>query len=205
MQCEELSEEAVGREVPIGSRDSSVHDADLSEFVRSHWGQVFRTCLCIVRDYHDAEDAAQDCFLRACSHLSQFRGEAQISTWLNSIARNCSLMILRKKRNRREVMVENAPDTDVNLALLDPPDSRPDQLKGVLCAESFGLLVKSVAALPTTLRSTADLILLNERTLQEAGQILDVSNATVKSRLFRARRRLTRVAKSRSAKEVELR
>lgn len=190
---------------PEGRRDSLDHTVEFSELLRLHWGQVFRTCLCIVRDHHDAEDAAQDCFLRAFAHLHQFKGEAQISTWLNSIARNCSLMLLRKKRNRREVMIENSLGSDGNSALLDPPDSRPDQLKNVLCAENFRLLVKSVAALPNTLRTTADLILLNERTLQEVGQILEVSNAAVKSRLFRARRRLMPISKTRRATKVELR
>ena len=192
------------KRAPECCRDSLGHAVEFSELVRLYWGQVFRTCLRIVRDHHDAEDAAQDCFLRAFSHLHQFKGEAQISTWLNSIARNCSLMLLRKKRNRREVMIENSPEPNGNSALLDRPDNRPDQLKNVLYAESFGLLVKSVAALPNTLRTTADLILLNERTLQEVCQILEVPHATAKSRLYRARRRLMRVSKNRSAIKVEL-
>jgi RNA polymerase sigma-70 factor (ECF subfamily) len=75
-----------------------------------------------VRNYHDAEDAAQDCFLRAFSHLLQFRGEAEFSTWLNSIARNCSLMLLRRRRNRPEVKIEDWPDSNGNLALFNPPD-----------------------------------------------------------------------------------
>jgi RNA polymerase sigma-70 factor, ECF subfamily len=198
MQPEVLPEKTFGTEAHKCIRDSSVHNADFSELVRLHWEQVFRTCLCIVRNHHDAEDAAQDCFLRAFLHLDQFQGEAQFSTWLHSIARNCSLMLLRRRRNRPEVKVENWPDSNGDLALFDPPDCRPDQLRCVLCAESLGRLVKSIAALPTTLRATADLIILNERPLQEVGQILDVSNAAVKSRLFRARNRLKRASEGRS-------
>lgn len=204
MRCEVLPERAAGAEASKHNRDSSVHNADFSELVRLHWGQVFRTCLCIVRNHHDAEDAAQDCFLRAFSHLHQFQGEAQIRTWLNSIARNGSLTILRKRRSRPEVKIENLSDANGNLALFDPPDSRPDQLSCVLYTENFRLLVKSITALPTTLRTTADLIILNERTLQEVAQILDVSNASVKTRLFRARRHLKRVSKTRKAMEVQL-
>jgi RNA polymerase sigma-70 factor, ECF subfamily len=205
MQPEVLPEKTLGTEAPKCSRDSSVRKADFSELMRLHWEQVFRTCLCIVRNHHDAEDAAQDCFLRAFSHLDQFQGEAQFSTWLNSIARNCSLMLLRRRRNRPEGKIENWSDSNGNLALFDPPDSRPDQLSCVLRAESLGLLVKSIAALPTTLRATAELIILNERTPQEVGQILEVPYASVKSRLFRARGRLKRSPKARIVIKGELR
>ena len=196
MQREVFPEKAVGTEAPKRSRDSLVYNADFSELVKLHWEQVFRVCLRITRNEHDAEDAAQDCFLRAFSHLHQFQGNALFSTWLNSIARNCSLMLLRKRRNRPQVRIENAPESNGDPALFDPPDSRPDQLSCVLHAESFKLVVKSIAALPTTLRTTADLIILNERTLQEACQILEITNACVKSRLFRARHRLKRASKN---------
>lgn len=205
MRCEVLPEKQVGTEATKCIRDSSVHNTDFSELVRLHWGQVFRVCLRITRNQHDAEDAAQDCFLRAFSHLDQFQGKAQISTWLQTIARNCSLMLLRKRRNRPEVNIDNSRDSNGNPASLDPPDRRPDQLSCVLYAESSGLLVKSIAALPATLRTTADLIILNELTLQEVGQILEVSSASVKSRLFRARSRLKRASKARSVIQVELR
>ena len=196
MKCCMIPDRSVDTEAPE-HRGSSVHNADFSELVRLHWSQVFRTCLRIVRNQHDAEDAAQDSFLRAFSHLHQFQGEAQFSTWLNSIARNCSLMLLRRRRNRPEIKLEASPHGSGELAMLDPPDVRPDQLSHVLFAERFGRLVKSIGALPPTLRATADLVILNELTLQEVGQTLEISNATVKSRLFRARRRLNRLDKGR--------
>src|ERR1700746_1302870 len=87
MKCCMVPERSVDTEASE-HRDSSVHNADFSELVTLHWSQVFRTCLRIVRNQHDGEDAAQDSFLRAFSHLHQFQGEAQFSTWLHSIARN---------------------------------------------------------------------------------------------------------------------
>ena len=167
--------------------DCYAHSVDFSELVRLYWRQVFRICFRITRNQQDAEDAAQDCFLRAFSHLDQFQGKAQLSTWLTSIARNCSLMLLRKKRTKQEVQID--------LPLLDPPDRRPDQLSGVSYGESFELLVRSIAALPLRLRTVADLFILNELTVAEVAQILDLSNQSVKSRLFRARHRLSRFDK----------
>ena len=193
MQCEALPETRVGINTPECSREAYANNVDFSELLKSHWGQVFRICLRITRNEHDAEDAAQDCFLRAFSHLHQFQGKAQISTWLCSIARNCSLMLLRKRRTRQEAQIENSPSS--NGAFIDPPDSRPDQLSRVSHAESCELLAKSIAALPIRLRTVADLFILNELTVREVAQILDLSNSSVKSRLFRARRRLSRTDK----------
>jgi RNA polymerase sigma-70 factor (ECF subfamily) len=195
MQCEALPETRAGINTPECSREAYANNVDFSELLKSHWGQVFRICLRITRNEHDAEDAAQDCFLRAFSHLHQFQGKAQISTWLCSIARNCSLMLLRNRRTRQEAQIENSPSSNGSLPFIDPPDSRPDQLSRVSHAESCELLAKSIAALPIRLRTVADLFILNELTVREVAQILDLSNSSVKSRLFRARRRLSRIDK----------
>jgi RNA polymerase sigma factor (sigma-70 family) len=192
MEYETFPVREICAEAPDCSPGFSVYSVDFSELVRMHWEQVFRICLLITRNEHDAEDAAQDCFLRAFAHLHQFQGKAQISTWLHSIARNCSLMVLRKRRIRQEVPLENSPASSGDMLPHEPADRGPDQLSRVLFAESHGLAIRSIAALPPTLRSAADLIILNELTLQEAGQILDISNASLKSRIFRARRRLGR-------------
>jgi RNA polymerase sigma factor (sigma-70 family) len=197
MHYEVLPEKAIGTEEPKDGPHSPASNVDFPELLRSQWGQVFRICLRITQNEHDAEDAAQDCFLRAFSHLHQFQGKAHISTWLCSIARNCSLMLLRKKRNKPEVKIDKSTDSNSDLSLLDPPDNRPDQLSRVLYAERYGMLVKSIAALPPTLRRTANLIILNELTPQEVGRSLDISSASVKARLFRARRCLMRVDKRR--------
>jgi RNA polymerase sigma-70 factor, ECF subfamily len=192
MKCGTFPVREVCVEVPDCSPAFSVHNVDFSKLVRMHWEQVFRICLRITRNEHDAEDAAQDCFLCAFAHLHQFQGKAQISTWLHSIARNCSLMFLRKRGVRREVSLENPPASSGDMLPIEPAHSSPDQLSRVLSAESHGRVLRSIAALPPTLRSAADLIILNELTLQEAGQILEISNANLKSRIFRARRRLSR-------------
>jgi RNA polymerase sigma-70 factor (ECF subfamily) len=192
MRCEAFPEKEACSYAPDCNPESSVHSVDFHEIVRLHWGQVFRVCLRITRNEHDAEDAAQDCFLRAFSHFQQFQGKAQFSTWLNSIARNSSLMVLRKRRSRQEIQMESSADSTGETLLLEPVDRGPDQLSRVLCVEGCALLIRSIAALPVTLRSAADLVILNELTIQEAGRILEISEASLKSRLFRARRRLSR-------------
>lgn len=192
MQNKVVSKGPVGAEKGTNSSTDSV---DFSEVVRLHWRQVFRICLRITRNEHDAEDAAQDCFLRAFSHFHQFLGKSQFSTWLHSIARNCSLMLLRKRRGQ-EIPMHNSLDSNGELVLLEPADTRPDQLSRFLYAEHWLRLTESIAVLPGTLRTTAELVILKERPLQEVCKILDISHASVKSRLYRARRRMSRFEKT---------
>ena len=201
MRCEVLPQNAIGAEALNLGQDSSSHNSTFSELVKVHRPQVFRICLRITRNEHDAEDAAQDCFLRAFTHFHQFEGRAQFRTWLTTIARNSALMLLRKKRVKQELPMD-MPDRDGEIGWLEPSDSDPDQLSRVLYAESHARFMRSIEALPATLRSAADLIILNELTLQEAGQILDITDACVKSRLFRARRRLSRFGKGRGKANV---
>lgn len=80
---------------------------------------------------------------------------------------------------------------------INPIDNRPDQLVHVLFSEGCEQLNKSIAALPASLRTIADLVIIRQRTLQEVSQVLDLSNSSVKTRLLRARRRLRRIIKAR--------
>src|SRR6202046_5434188 len=76
----------------------------------------------IVRNHEDAEDALQDTLLRAYTHLSSFRRSCRFSTWLTAIGVNSALMILRKRRARRETYAStSSPDTGT-VKLPEPVD-----------------------------------------------------------------------------------
>src|ERR1700731_4916212 len=77
--------------------------AAVDTLYRAHAEKLFRTVHRITRNREDAEDAVQDSFLRAFLHLQSFDGRSTFSTWLTRIAINSALMILRKKRNFREI------------------------------------------------------------------------------------------------------
>ena len=70
--------------------------------------KLFCTVCRITRNHEDAEDAVQDAFLRAFLHLQSFDGRSTFSTWLTRIGINSALMILRKRRNSREVIQRKA-------------------------------------------------------------------------------------------------
>ncbi len=108
-----------GQNVPVarseGHRFSEMNEAGLlvvakrgetaafNLLYRAYAGKILRTVHRITRNHEDAEDAVHDAFLRAFLHIQTFDGRSAFSTWLTRIGINSALMLLRKKRNSREV------------------------------------------------------------------------------------------------------
>jgi DNA-directed RNA polymerase specialized sigma24 family protein len=90
---------------------------------RAHAERLFSTVRCISRSLEEAEDAVQGAFLSAFLHLQNFQGRSTFSTWLTRIGINSARMILRKKRNSREVSVQDGSEGDT---LWQVKDSAPD-------------------------------------------------------------------------------
>src|SRR5712664_2801861 len=96
--------------------------AALDTLYRAHAEKLFRTVHRITRNLEDVEDAVQDSLLRAFIHLKSFDGRSTFSTWLTRIGINSALMILRKKRNSREL---SAHGPGVDETVWEVPDSTP--------------------------------------------------------------------------------
>ncbi len=129
----------------------------------------------------DAEDLAQETFLRAYRQLDSFRGEAKFSTWLCQITINLSLNWRARENRRGDVhskWVENAT------AERDAPDEYPDELS---CR-----VQQALNRLPTKQRAAIVLTIYEDRTHAEAAKLLDCTEATISWRVFAARRKLKR-------------
>jgi RNA polymerase sigma factor (sigma-70 family) len=116
----------------------------LDTWYRAHAQKLFCTVRRITRNHEDAEDAVQDAFLRAFLHLQSFDGRSTFSTWLTRIGINSALMILRKRRNSREVPAQNSDESD---ALWEITDSVPDPEKQYVEKERAGLVRKAITNL----------------------------------------------------------
>ncbi|HZD06460.1 MAG TPA: RNA polymerase sigma factor, partial [Longimicrobiales bacterium] len=81
----------------------------LGQLVSRHHAVVYRVVLGILQDPDEAEDAAQDAFLKAVRGLDGFRGDAAFRTWLLSIAANEARGAVRRRSRRRETRLEDAP------------------------------------------------------------------------------------------------
>ena len=139
----------------------------------------------------DAEDAVQDALLSAYKHLRQFRGQAQLSTWLTTIVTNAARMQLRRRTSYLSLDEEQREDGlpfSERLA-----DSKPSPEEVCSTAEARGRLVEGVKQLSPKLRKAFQLREIDGLTTKEAALVLGVPPGTVKAQLARARVKLAGV------------
>lgn len=176
----------------LGRETTHVDEGILSEqFTKAQMAKVYRTVYRITRNREDAEDAMQDACLRAISHLESFDGRSQFSTWLTRIAMNASLMILRKRKIARAVPLENVSDSESSESQ-EVKDTAPNPEKRYLQKERETVLQEAINALPPSLKSAIEIVKLRETSLNESAELMGLSIAAVKGRLFHARRVLRR-------------
>jgi RNA polymerase sigma-70 factor (ECF subfamily) len=142
----------------------------------------------------DAEDAVQDALLSAYKHLDQFRGQAQVSTWLVVIVSNCARMQLRRRPRQIHVSLdEQFGDEDVYSLSERLVDGAPNPEEEYRKAELHNRLLQVAEELSPSLHRAFRLRELDGLTTGEAAQILGVAEGTVKSQVARARTKLTRL------------
>jgi len=170
--------------------------AALAELMRRNNRRLYRAAWGILRDEQEAEDAVQDCYLKAFAALAKFRGEAALTTWLTRIVINEALM--RRRRGKRLVL-----EADNVVAL-----RRPGIAAGIAAAEAAAepdaespegavqrgrlrqFLQAEIADLPEQQRAVFVLRAVEEFSVEETAQLLAVNPQTVRTRFLRARRRL---------------
>jgi RNA polymerase sigma-70 factor (ECF subfamily) len=160
-------------------------EAVFEAVMRKHNGRLFRVARAILKDDAEAEDALQDAYLDAYKHMGDFRGDAQLSTWLTRIVVNQSLMRLRRQRRQRVVVPfeQDGDREEVEVAdeKAEPPSS------AALRAEVRRLLEQRIDQLPVAFRTVFVMREVEDMTVEETAQSLGIPPATVRTRLFRAR------------------
>jgi RNA polymerase sigma-70 factor (ECF subfamily) len=163
------------------------------ELCERHMKQVFGVTRRIMPNREDAEDAVQDCFLSAFVHLKDFDGRSQFATWLTRIAINAALMKLRKKRGAREVPIDEPNRSFESVAQREFRDDAPDPEKSCSARERKRIVVSAISGLRPRARDVVELIHLQEHSIRETAQILGISTAAVKTRMFHAKIKLHRM------------
>lgn len=139
----------------------------------------------IVRNREDAEDAMQDTLLRAYMHLSSFRRSCTFATWITAIGVNSALMMLRKRRIRRETQTGYSEDGTAEL--WEPVDNSPGPESIYQNSQTVFLIRREMQRLRPNLRSIANLYYSSDDSLEESAETLEISLAAAKSRLMRGR------------------
>jgi len=155
--------------------------------MRRHNRMLFRTARAILHDDAEAEDALQDAYVLAYQAMGKFRGEAKVSTWLARIVANEALQRLRKRKRRDTIVPIRSSDSleEINQIPEGNMSNGPERSAGR--AEMRKLLEKRIDALPDAYRPVFMLRAVEELSVEETAEVLNVPAATVRSRFFRAR------------------
>lgn len=163
------------------------------ELVRRYSDRVYRLAWSFVKNDAEAEEVVQDTFLNAYRAIDRFRGAAKIGSWLYRITVNTALMRLRRKRRRPEVSFDAMkPDDEPrghhhdSPLLVDERTAADEASNNELSAE----IRRAVDELDEKYRVVFVLRDVEELTIQETAEVLDLTPAAVKSRLHRARLQL---------------
>jgi RNA polymerase sigma-70 factor, ECF subfamily len=178
------------------SETSLVHaakDGDLSAFeelVRRYDRKVIRIAFHITHNQEDAEDAAQDAFLKAFRGLAHFEEKSRFSTWLFRIAVNESLMKVRQRRGFQVVSIEQDNNEDPDALPLEIVDWSPNPEQLYSQSELREILAKALRGLSSNYRTVFLLRDVEGLSIEETAEVLNLSISAVKARLMRARLRL---------------
>jgi RNA polymerase sigma-70 factor (ECF subfamily) len=150
-----------------------------------HRLRVFRFILRFLRDESRAEDALAETFLDVWRQAGAFEGRSSVSTWILSIARFKALSIARTRQ-------EAALDEDYAEGLADEAD---DPEMEMAKSDKAALLRACLEKLSPEHREIVDLVYYHEKSVEEAASIIGIPPATVKTRLFYARAKLSEICK----------
>jgi RNA polymerase sigma-70 factor (ECF subfamily) len=152
--------------------------------MRRHNQTLFRATRAILRSDDEAEDVMQHAYLRALEHLGEYEGRARFSTWLTRIAVYEALGRLRRQR-RLEQLSDHDIDTEDSMAVKPPtPEQRASD------AELRTITEAAIDALPQDFRVVFVLRAVEQMSVAEVSECLEIPQETVKTRFFRARQRL---------------
>src|ERR1700691_2718037 len=167
------------------------HVGELENVVSRYLPMFYKRAFRFLGNATDAEDAVQDALLSAYKHLGQFRGQAQLSTWLITIVTNAARMQLRRRRGGYLSLDEEHGEDGLTFSER-LPDSKPSPEEVCSTAEARDRLVEGVKQLSPKLRQAFQLRDIDGLTTKEAALILGVPQGTVKAQLARARAKLAR-------------
>ena len=187
-----LSDEVLIQQAQAGRQSA------FAMLVKRYEQYVYTLALRFVKRPEDADEVAQDCFLRAFRYLPDFRGEAKFSTWLYRIVYSTSMNFLRKQNpdfqslddEERPVRLkdEGMPDASANMEREDR-NAALQQAISLLSADDSGIIT---------------LIYLYEHSLEEICDIMGLTMTNAKTKLCRARQRLKTIVESKFADQIRV-
>jgi len=153
--------------------------AAFEQLMRRHNRALYRTARSIVKDDAEAEDVLQEAYILAFRGMDKFRSESSMSTWLTRIVINEAIARSRKRNRLAEIIQLDGE------AAMDEQNEQPEQ--ALLRSEARRLIEQKIDGLPDAFRTVFVLRALEEMSVEETAACLEIPEATVRTRFFRAR------------------
>ena len=170
----------------LARRVASGDRAAFERLMRRYNRRLYRLARATLHDGAEAQDALQEAYLRAYRSIEQFRGDAALSTWLTRLVLNECLGRLRRDARRNNVVPIVRTNTEVAMAATPAPEcEQPERSVGV--AQMRALLERRLDELPEHFRTVFVLRSVEELSVEETAQCLEIPPETVRTRHFRAK------------------
>jgi RNA polymerase sigma-70 factor, ECF subfamily len=174
---------------PKAYRDQEIQE--LTDIFAGRLPSLARIAARLVGNAADAEDAIQDAFLSAYTHLDQFRGQAQMSSWLTTIVINAARMKVRRRPRQAHIPLDQENREQDHLPFSEMlSDRRPSPEELCRSRELAERLAQASLQLSPALRGTFQLSAMDGLSTRETAQALGIPEGTVKARVARARKKL---------------
>ena len=161
--------------------------AAFNDLVRRYEKQVYNFAYRLTGNYDDANDVAQDAFLRVFNAIGSFRGDASFSTWLFRITTNVFLDERKRAKSHPQTSLDEYLELDESSVARQIEDPAPTPAAVLEESERAQILQKAIGGLPGYQRSMVILYHGQQKSYEEIAEIMDLPIGTVKSRLNRAR------------------
>ena len=158
-----------------------------NDLVRKYEKQVYNFAYRLTGNYDDANDVAQDAFLRVFNAIGTFRGDSSFSTWLFRITTNVFLDERKKAKSHPQTSLDEYLELGESSVARQIEDPSPTPEAVLEESERAQLLQKAVGDLPEYQRAMVTLYHTQQKSYEEIAEIMDLPIGTVKSRLNRAR------------------
>ena len=179
---------AAATDAELVERAANGDESAFERIMRTNNRLLFRTARSILKSDAEAEDALQEAYLRAWRALSTFRADSKLSTWLVRIVINEALGRLRHRKSAQVIPLESVMesfDPQTQESTEEDPDREPDSL--AMRSQVRRLMEARIDLLPEAFRTVFMLRAVEELSVEEVSAALEIPEATVRTRFFRAR------------------
>jgi RNA polymerase sigma-70 factor (ECF subfamily) len=185
----DTDEGAAERDVALMQRVREGDTEAFEELIETHQHRVIGTVAKMLGDDREAEDVAQQVFIRVWKSAPRYEPTAKFTTWLFTITRNLVFNELRRRKRHPVVSLDRSPEDDEPVRQTADPKAKAPNI-AVLDAEMHEAIQRSIEELPETQRMAVIMRRYDETPYEEIAEVLNLTVPAVKSLLFRARTEL---------------